>query len=69
MTTNDHEDSPGRVDDGSLLLDADVLRALHATGPAWQTRANEALRDAFITRKSRELDEFEIPAFVRRKQD
>lgn len=69
MTMNDHEGPLSRVDDGSLLLDTDVLRALHATGPAWQARANEALREAFITRQARELDEFEIPAFLRRKPD
>lgn len=51
----------------TLALDADVLTALQATGQDWRARANEALREAFITRKARELDEFEIPAFVRRK--
>lgn len=69
MTTNDKEGPLSRVDDGSLLLDTDILQALHASGPGWQARANEALREAFITRKARELDEFEIPAFLRRKPD
>ncbi len=53
----------------NLALEADVLEALKATGQDWQARANEALREAFITKKARELDEFEIPAFVRRKPD
>lgn len=30
----------------SLRLDTDVLTALRAQGPGWQTRANEALRKA-----------------------
>ncbi len=28
----------------TLRLDADVLEGMRATGPGWQTRANEALR-------------------------
>lgn len=28
----------------TLRLDADVLAALRATGPGWQTRANDALK-------------------------
>ena len=30
----------------SLRLDADVVAAFRATGPGWQTRINDALRDA-----------------------
>jgi uncharacterized protein (DUF4415 family) len=33
----------------SLRLDRDVLAALRATGFGWQTRANDALRAAYIT--------------------
>jgi uncharacterized protein (DUF4415 family) len=29
----------------TLRLDADLLDGLRATGPGWQTRVNEALRD------------------------
>lgn len=29
----------------SVRLDADVLEGLRATGPGWQTRINEALRE------------------------
>lgn len=29
----------------TLHLDADVASALRATGPGWQTRANQALKD------------------------
>jgi uncharacterized protein (DUF4415 family) len=29
----------------SIRLDPDVLDALRATGPGWQTRVNDALRD------------------------
>ena len=30
----------------AIRLDADVLEALRATGPGWQTRVNELLRGA-----------------------
>lgn len=30
----------------TMRVDADVLDALKATGPGWQTRINELLRDA-----------------------
>lgn len=30
----------------TMRVDADVLAALKATGPGWQTRINELLRDA-----------------------
>ena len=30
----------------SLRVDADVLAALRATGPGWQTRINALLREA-----------------------
>jgi uncharacterized protein (DUF4415 family) len=33
----------------SLRLDRDVLAALRATGFGWQTRANDALRAAYVT--------------------
>ena len=37
----------------SLRLSHDVLEALRATGPGWQTRADEALRKRFVSlRKS-----------------
>lgn len=32
----------------SLRLDADVVEALRASGPGWQSRANEALRKAVL---------------------
>lgn len=32
----------------TLRLDAEVLAAMKATGPDWQTRANEAMRMAFL---------------------
>ncbi|MEH3117101.1 MAG: BrnA antitoxin family protein [Methylorubrum populi] len=31
----------------TLRLDADVIDAMRASGPGWQVRANEALRDRF----------------------
>lgn len=31
----------------TLRVDADVIDAMRATGPGWQARANEALRDRF----------------------
>ncbi len=34
----------------TLRLDADVLSALRATGPGWQTRANEALKRWLATK-------------------
>jgi uncharacterized protein (DUF4415 family) len=34
----------------TLRLDAAVVEGLRATGPGWQTRANEALK-AFLTRQ------------------
>lgn len=37
----------------SLRVSQDVLEALKATGSGWQTRADEALREAFITAKKR----------------
>jgi uncharacterized protein (DUF4415 family) len=36
----------------SLRLDRDVLAALRATGLGWQTRANDALRAAYVTRNA-----------------
>jgi uncharacterized protein (DUF4415 family) len=33
----------------SLRIDRDVLSALRATGLGWQTRANDALRAAYVT--------------------
>ncbi len=33
----------------TIRFDADVLAALKATGPGWQTRANDALRSALKT--------------------
>jgi uncharacterized protein (DUF4415 family) len=33
----------------SLRLDRDVVAALRATGFGWQTRANDALRAAYVT--------------------
>lgn len=32
----------------TLRLDSDVLAKFRATGPGWQTRVNDALRDALI---------------------
>lgn len=32
-----------------LRLDPDVLQAMRASGPGWQTRANELLREHFVT--------------------
>lgn len=32
----------------TIRLDADLLAALKATGPGWQTRANDAMRAAFL---------------------
>ncbi len=39
----------------SMRLDADVLAALRATGPGWQTRVNELLRSAMqaVTKPTR----------------
>jgi uncharacterized protein (DUF4415 family) len=34
----------------TLRLDADLLEGLRATGPGWQTRVNEVLRDWLETR-------------------
>ena len=34
----------------SIRVDADVLAAMKSTGPGWQTRANDALRAAFLGR-------------------
>jgi len=31
----------------TMRLDADVLAAMRASGPGWQARANEALRERF----------------------
>lgn len=31
----------------TLRLDADVIEAMRASGPGWQVRANDALRDRF----------------------
>ena len=36
----------------TLRLDADVLEGMRATGPGWQTRANEALRK-WVQRQSK----------------
>lgn len=33
----------------TIRLDAAVLEALKASGPGWQTRANDALRDVFVS--------------------
>ncbi len=33
----------------TIRFDADVLAALRATGPGWQTRVNEVLRALFVT--------------------
>lgn len=32
----------------TIRFDADVLEALRASGPGWQTRANDALRKVFV---------------------
>ncbi|MCK7461170.1 MAG: BrnA antitoxin family protein [Sphingobacterium sp.] len=32
----------------SIRVDADLLAAMKASGPGWQTRANDALRAAFL---------------------
>lgn len=32
----------------TIRLDADVLAAMQATGPGWQTRVNDALRALFV---------------------
>ena len=37
----------------SLRVDADVLEGMKRTGSGWQTRANAALRTAFVTAKAR----------------
>lgn len=37
----------------SLRVSQDVLEALKATGSGWQRRADEALREVFITAKKR----------------
>ena len=37
----------------SLRLDQDVVAALRATGFGWQTRANDALRAAYVTGTAR----------------
>jgi uncharacterized protein (DUF4415 family) len=34
----------------TIRLDAEVLEALKAAGPGWQTRANDALRTAFVAK-------------------
>ncbi|CAA2105972.1 BrnA antitoxin family protein [Variovorax paradoxus] len=36
----------------TIRLDAEVLEALKAAGPGWQTRANDALRAAFVAKKA-----------------
>jgi len=36
----------------TIRFDADVLAALKAAGPGWQTRANDALREAFAVKKA-----------------
>jgi len=33
-----------------LRLDPDLVEAMRSTGPGWQTRANDALRKAFMRR-------------------
>lgn len=33
----------------TMCLDADLLDAMKATGPGWQTRANDAMRAAFLS--------------------
>ena len=37
----------------SLRVDAEVLALYKATGPGWQTRANEALKKAVLGKSSR----------------
>ena len=37
----------------SLRVDRDVVEALRATGPGWQTRANDALREYALSDASR----------------
>lgn len=36
----------------TIRFDADVLAALKATGPGWQTRVNDAMRDYLAARRS-----------------
>ena len=35
----------------TIRFDADVLEALKATGPGWQTRVNDAMRDYIAARR------------------
>jgi uncharacterized protein (DUF4415 family) len=44
--------SPAPKKQVTLRLDADVLEGMRATGPGWQTRANEALRK-WVQRRQR----------------
>lgn len=37
----------------SIRLSADVLDALRASGPGWQTRADEGLRSLFVKKQAR----------------
>lgn len=37
----------------TIRFDADVLEALKASGPGWQTRANDALRQVFVAKPGR----------------
>lgn len=34
----------------TIRFDADLLEALKATGPGWQTRVNDAMREVFLKR-------------------
>ena len=36
----------------TIRFDADVLEALKAAGPGWQTRANQALREVFVAKST-----------------
>lgn len=44
LTRRGRPKSPAPKRQVTLRLDADLLEAIRATGPGWQTRANAALR-------------------------
>lgn len=46
----------GTKEQVAIRFDRDVLAALRATGPGWQTRVNEAMRE-WVAKQRRSLDQ------------
>lgn len=50
LAADGSDDAQLRKEVAQIPLESDVMAALRATGPDWQKRAEEALREKFVTK-------------------